>query len=67
MVIIQFINPRTHYQPESFSSWADNGRGLIKRAMNKMPCNDMFITNSNALFIEFYLKEIIEVEAKTAE
>ena len=42
------------------ASRADNGRGLIKRAINKMPCYNLFITYSNPLFIEFYLKEITE-------
>ena len=35
----------------------DNGRGLIKRAINKMSCYNLFITHSNPLFTEFYLKE----------
>ena len=35
----------------------DNGRGLIKTAINKMPCYNLFITHSNPLFTEFYLKE----------
>ena len=39
------------------STRADNGRGLIKRAINKMPCYNLFITHSNPLFTEFYLKE----------
>ena len=29
LVIARSINPRPHYQPESFSSRADNDRGLI--------------------------------------
>ena len=48
-------------QPESFSLRGDNGRGLIKRGINKMPCYNLFISYSNPLFIEFYLKEIIEL------
>ena len=39
------------------SARADNGRGLIKRAINKMSCYNLFITLSNPLFTEFYLKE----------
>ena len=39
------------------STRADNGRGLIKRAINKMSCYNLFITHSNQLFTEFYLKE----------
>ena len=39
------------------STRADNGRGLIKRAINKMSCYNLFITHSNPLFTEFYLKE----------
>ena len=41
----------------SHGIWYDNGRGLIKRAINKMPCYNLFITHSNPLFTEFYLKE----------
>ena len=37
------------------STQADNGRGLIKRAINKMSCYNLF--HSNPLFTEFYLKE----------
>ena len=39
------------------STRADNGRGLIKRAISKMSCFILFITHSNPLFTEFYLKE----------
>ena len=39
------------------STSADNGRGLIKRAINKMSCYNLFITHTNPLFTEFYLKE----------
>ena len=39
------------------STRAENGRGLIKRAINKMSCYNLFITYSNPLFTEFYLKE----------
>ena len=42
--------------PDS-STRADNGRGLIKRAINKISCYNLFITHSNPLFTEFYLKE----------
>ena len=31
------INRRPHYQPESFSFLADNGPGLILRAITKNP------------------------------
>ena len=31
-------------RPESFSSRADNGRGLILRAMTKTPCYNLFTT-----------------------
>ena len=37
LVIAQSINSRPRYQPESFSSRADNGRGLILRAITKTP------------------------------
>ena len=37
LVIARSINLRPHYQPESFSSRADNGRGLILRAITKTP------------------------------
>ena len=43
------------------STRADNGRGLIKRAINKMSCYNLFITHSNPLFTEFYVKETTEV------
>ena len=33
LVIARSINPSPHYQPESFSSRADNDRGLILRAI----------------------------------
>ena len=36
---------------ESFSSRADNGRGLILRAMAKSSCFNLFITYSNMLFL----------------
>ena len=36
-VISRSINPRPHYQPKSFSSSADNGQGLIPRAVTKTP------------------------------
>ena len=39
------------------STRADNGRGLIKRAINKTSCYNLFITHSNPLFTEFYLKK----------
>ena len=39
------------------STRADNGRGLMKRAINKLACYNLFITHSNPLFTEFYLKE----------
>ena len=39
------------------STRADNGRCLIKRAINKMSCYNLFITHSNPLFTEIYLKE----------
>ena len=40
------------------STRADNGRSLINRAINKMSCYyNLFITHSNPLFTEFYLKE----------
>ena len=41
----------------NLSTRTDNGRGLIKRAINKMPCYNLFITHSNTLFTEFCLKE----------
>ena len=44
---------RPIYQPELIM----NEDGLIKRAINKMSCYDLFITHSNPLFTEFYLKE----------
>ena len=39
-------------KPESVSSRADNGRGLILRAMTKVPCYNLFITYSKAFFWE---------------
>ena len=37
-------------KPESFSSRADNGRGLILRAMTKIPCYNLFIIDSKTFF-----------------
>ena len=37
-------------KPESVSSRADNGRGLILRAMTKVPCYNLFITYSKSFF-----------------
>ena len=37
-------------KPESVSSRADNGQGLIIRAMTKGPCYDLFITYSKTFF-----------------
>ena len=41
----------------NLSTRADNGRGFIKRAINKMPCYNLFIIHSNPLFTEFCLIE----------
>ena len=38
-------------KPESFTSRADNGRGLILGAMTKTPCYNLFITYSKPLFL----------------
>ena len=40
-------------KPESVSSRADNGRGLILRAMTKDPFYNLFITYSNTYFRTF--------------
>ena len=37
-------------KPESVSSRADNGRGLILRAITKVPCYNLFITYSKTFF-----------------
>ena len=37
-------------KPESFSSRADNGQGLIQRAMTKVPSYNLFITDSKTFF-----------------
>ena len=34
------------------STRADNGRGLIKRAINKMSCYNLFITHSTEVMLE---------------
>ena len=51
-------NPRPHYQPESFSSRADNGRGLILRSITKTPCYYLFITFSFHYFNAFGVKNL---------
>ena len=48
---------RPIYQPELIM------QRLKKRAINKMPCYNLFITHSNPLFTEFYLKETTDVLA----
>ena len=50
--------------PPDLSTRADNGRGLIKRAINKMSCYNLFIKHSNPLFTEFYLKETTDFLSK---
>ena len=45
-------------KPESVSSRSDNGRGLILRAMTKVPCYNLFITYSNTYFRTILLKNI---------
>ena len=45
-------------KPESVSSRADNGRGLILRAMTKVPCYNLFITYSNTFFKIMLIKNI---------
>ena len=42
-------------KPESISSRADNGRGLILRAMTKVPCYNLFITYSKTFFFRIIL------------
>ena len=42
-------------KPESVSSRADNGRGLILRAMTKVPCYNLFIKYSKTLFFRIIL------------
>ena len=44
-------------KPESFSLKADNGRGLTLRAMTKIPCYNLFITNSKTLFQAILIKK----------
>ena len=46
--------------PQSFSSRAESGLGLIKRAMNGMQRYNFFIIYSSRLFIELNLKKITE-------
>ena len=50
LVMSRNIKQRPHYQPESFSSRADNGRGFILRAINKTLLDNRFITFSYSLF-----------------
>ena len=42
------INPRLLYQLENLSWRADNGWGLVLRAITKTQCYNMFITYSNS-------------------
>ena len=42
--------------PESFSSRDDNGRGSMLRAMNKMPCYNLFIAHSRPLFQKIVMR-----------
>ena len=53
---------RPHYQPESFSSRADNGRGLILRAIAKTPCYNLLITYSISLFQRVWRKNVSKTE-----
>ena len=48
--VLVFAQPETPLSPESFSSRADNGRGLILRAMTKTQCYNLFISYSNQQF-----------------
>ena len=49
-------------KPESFSSRTDNGRGLIQRAMTKIPCYNLFITSClNPLFQRFVFRNVKNV------
>ena len=41
-------------KPESVSSKANNGRGLILRAMTKVPCYNRFIIYSKNFFSEYF-------------
>ena len=45
-------------KPERVSSRADNGRGLILRAMTNVPCYNLFITYSNAYFRTILIENI---------
>ena len=55
---ITYLYDNKWYQKSpDLSTRADNERGLIKRAINKMSCYNLFITHSNPLFTEIYLKE----------
>ena len=49
LVNARSINRRPHYQARERSR-ADNGRGLILRAMTKVPCYNLFITYSETFF-----------------
>ena len=55
-----WLSPDLSTRDSNSSSRVDNGRGLIKRAINKMPCYYLFITYSNPLFIEYDLTEITD-------
>ena len=44
-------------KPESFSSRADNGRGLIRRAMTKMP----MLQSVYHIFLILYSKDLLEM------
>ena len=62
LVITRSINPRPHYQPESFSWRADNGRGLILRMIIKTLCYNLFITYSISLFQHVWRKNVSKTE-----
>ena len=64
LVIVRSINPRPHYQPQSFSPRADNGLGLILRAITKTLCYNLFITYSISLFQRVWRKKNV---SKTEE
>ena len=55
LVIARHINRDPFIKPESVSSRADNGRGLILRAKTKVPCYNLFITYSKTFFFRLIL------------
>ena len=52
------LSPAVSTRDSIISSRADNGRGLILRAMTKIPCYNLFITYSDPQF-DFFRRKII--------